>query len=171
MKGFNMFAALVLAAVFVGFTCHAQSNKAAHAGHAEHVMVSPDEMTWGDVPPALPAGAKITVLQGDPFKAQPYTLRLKLPANYKIPAHSHPTEENVSVISGTFIMGFGDKLDVAKGHSVPAGGFSIMPAKQNHYAWTTEETVVQVHGQGPFAITYVDAKDDPRNNTSVSSTK
>jgi uncharacterized RmlC-like cupin family protein len=84
-----------------------------------------------------------------------------MPANYRIPAHNHPTAENVTVLSGKFHLGMGDKLDEAKGQELTAGGFAEAPPKMNHFAWTTAETVVQVHGQGPFAITYVNASDDP----------
>jgi uncharacterized RmlC-like cupin family protein len=86
---------------------------------------------------------------------------LKMPATYKIPAHNHPTSEYVTVISGKFHIGMGDKLDEKKGVELRAGGFGEAPAHMNHYAWASEETVVQVHGQGPFAITYVNPADDP----------
>ena len=88
-------------------------------------------------------------------------MRLKMPANYKVPAHHHPTDEFVTVISGDFRVGLGDKLDINKGQSLKAGGFGEMPAGMNHYAWTAEETVVQIAGPGPFAITYVNPADDP----------
>lgn len=86
---------------------------------------------------------------------------LKYQANYKIPAHNHPTSEYVTVLSGDFHIGMGDKLDTQKGQLLRAGGFAEATAKMNHYAWSTSETVVQIHGQGPFAITYVDPADDP----------
>ena len=88
-------------------------------------------------------------------------MRLKMPANYKVPAHHHPTDEFVTVISGDFRVGLGDKLDMDKGQSLKAGAFGEMPAGMNHYAWTTEETVVQIAGPGPFAITYANPADDP----------
>ena len=95
-------------------------------------------------------------------QATPFTFRLKLPADYKIPAHWHPAIEHVTVISGTFNMGTGDKLDATKTKALSAGSVAIMPPKTNHFAWTKEETVVQVHGVGPWGITYVDPADDPR---------
>jgi quercetin dioxygenase-like cupin family protein len=100
-------------------------------------------------------------LSGDPSKDGLYVLRLKVPANYKIPAHNHPTAEYVTVISGKFRIGMGDKLDEKKGIELRAGGFGAAPAHMNHYAWASEDTVVQVHGQGPFAMTYVNPADDP----------
>ena len=119
------------------------------------------DLKWGPAPSALPRGAQIAVVSGDPFKEGPYVLRLKMPGGYQIPAHNHPTTENVTVISGNFHIGMGDKLDAKQGIVLTAGGYAEAPAKMNHYAWATELTVVQVHGQGPFAITYVNPADDP----------
>jgi hypothetical protein len=113
----------------------------------------------GPAPPVLPR--RIRNLSGDPSKDGLYVLRLKMPANYKIPAHNHPTSEYVTIISGNFHIGMGDKLDEQKGVELRAGGFGEAPAHMNHYAWASEETLVQVHGQGPFAIKYVNPADDP----------
>lgn len=125
------------------------------------LVSGPDAVKWGPVPPVLPKGATIAVLSGDPFKDGPYVLRLKMPSNYQIPAHHHPTTENVTVISGSFHAGMGDKLNPDKAQTFSPGGFVSMPAGMNHYAWATTETVVQVHGKGPFAIVYVNPEDDP----------
>jgi len=124
--------------------------------------INADDVKWATAPNLLPAGAQIAVVSGDPLKDGLYVIRLKFPANYKLPAHNHPTTEYVTVISGDFHIGMGDKLDLQKGQSLRAGGYAEAPARMNHYAWSTSETVVQVHGQGPFAITYVDPADDPR---------
>lgn len=129
----------------------------------EHKIFTPSDLKWMDGPPFLPAGVKLAVLEGDPSKAGPFTIRLQAPAGYKIPAHSHPTAEHVTVISGTFHLGMGDKLDEAAGQEMVAGSFAIMPAGMKHFAWATSEAVVQVHGSGPFAIKYVNPADDPRN--------
>ena len=86
---------------------------------------------------------------------------MKMPAGYKIPAHNHPTTESVTVVSGNFHIGMGDRLDEAKGIELTAGAYGEAPAKMNHYAWMSSPTIVQVHGQGPFAITYVNPADDP----------
>lgn len=118
-------------------------------------------MKWGPAPAFLPKGAQAAIIAGDPAKEGPYVVRLKMPADYRIAAHNHPTAENVTVLSGNFHLGMGDKLDPAKGQELTAGGFAEAPAKMNHFAWTTSDTVVQVHGVGPFAITYVDPADDP----------
>ena len=128
---------------------------------ADGSVVTADGIKWDAAPPVLPKGAQFAVVAGDPSKDGPYVVRLKMPANYRIPAHNHPTAENVTVLSGKFHLGMGDKLDEAKGQELTAGGFAEAPPRMNHFAWTTTETVVQVHGQGPFAITYVNASDDP----------
>jgi len=120
-----------------------------------------DDLKWGAAPKVFPPGAQIAVVSGDPFKEGLYVVRLKIPAGYKIPAHNHPTSEYVTIVSGKFHIGMGEKLDEKKGIELRPGGFGEAPARMNHYAWTSEETVVQVHGQGPFALTYVNPADDP----------
>jgi anti-sigma factor ChrR (cupin superfamily) len=128
---------------------------------ADGTLVDPGSIKWEPAPAVLPKGAQVAVIAGDPSANGPYVLRLKMPSGYRIPAHNHPTAENVTVLSGNFHIGMGDKLDTAAGHELTAGGFAEAPPKMNHFAWATSETVVQVHGQGPFAITYVNAADDP----------
>jgi anti-sigma factor ChrR (cupin superfamily) len=123
--------------------------------------INSGDLKWGPAPPTLPKGAELTVLSGDPSKDVPYVVRLKMPSGYKIAAHNHPTTENVTVISGNFHIGMGDKLDEKNGIELTAGGYAEAPAKMNHYAWTSSASVVQVHGQGPLAITYVNPADDP----------
>jgi anti-sigma factor ChrR (cupin superfamily) len=119
------------------------------------------DLKWGPAPAVFPKGAEATIISGDPSKDEPYVLRLKMPAGYKIPAHHHPTTEYVTVLSGNFHLGMGDRLDETKGMELTAGGYGEAPAKMNHYAWASSPVIVQVHGQGPFAITYVNPADDP----------
>jgi quercetin dioxygenase-like cupin family protein len=133
-----------------------------HSGVRDHVMVEPNDLKWSDVP-TLPPGAKVAVIEGPPNEAVPFMMRLKFPANYKVPAHWHPAIEHLTVLSGTFNMGIGDKLDPAKTKPLSAGGVMIIQAKIPHFAWTKEEVMVQVHGVGPWGVTYVDPADDPRN--------
>lgn len=128
--------------------------------------VNADKIKWGAAPPVLPPGAQFAVVSGDPSQPGLYVIRLKLPANYRIAAHNHPTTEYVTVISGKFNIGMGDKLDTKHGIELRSGGFGAAPAKMNHYAWTTAETVIQVHGEGPFAVTYVNPADDPSKKSS-----
>jgi len=131
--------------------------------HKGHVMATPGDLQWVDVP-SLPAGAKIAVIEGPINQAVPFTFRIKLPANYKIPPHWHPAVERITVLSGTFHLGTGDTFDQAKMRALPAGSISIMEPKMTHYVWTGEETIVQLNGTGPWGITYVNPADDPRRN-------
>jgi quercetin dioxygenase-like cupin family protein len=125
-------------------------------------MLTPGDIKWGDAPPVFPKGAKMAVLYGDPSKpGELFIVRLKMPAGYKIPAHWHPTDENVTVISGALNMGMGDKLDPAKSKAFPAGSFVVAPAKTNHFAFAKQAAIVEVAAIGPFAITYVNPADDP----------
>ena len=126
------------------------------------------QLKWGPAPDAFPKGAQIAVLSGDPSKDGLYVVRLRMPAGYKIPAHNHPTSEMVTVLTGKFNLGMGDKLEEKKGMLLTQGGFAEAPAKMNHFAWASAPTVVQVHGQGPFAITYVNSADDPRTKSQAS---
>lgn len=126
-----------------------------------HIMITPDELQWADVG-SLPPGAKLAVLEGPLNEAVPFTFQLKMPANYEIPAHWHPAIEHVTVISGTFHMGVGDKLDKSKTRPLGAGSFAAMQPKTTHFAWTDSDTIVQVHGVGPWSINYVNPADDPR---------
>ena len=130
----------------------------------DHVAVQADQLKWGPAPAAFPKGAQIAVVTGDPSKEGLYVVRLKVPAGYKVPAHVHPNDENVTVISGSFNIGMGAKLDEKSGTAVKAGGFAKAAKGMQHYAWFTEETVIQVHGIGPSGITYVNPADDPRKS-------
>jgi hypothetical protein len=134
---------------------------AAAAQGDPHRIVQPDQLKWADVP-SLPAGAKIAVIEGPMNEAKPFTIRLRFPANYRIPPHIHPAVERVTVLSGTFHLAMGEKFDPAAGQAMPPGATAIMPPGMTHYAWTTAETVVQLHGTGPWGITYVRDADDPR---------
>ena len=112
-------------------------------------------ITWGPAPAFLPPGAQIAVLEGDPTAVGTFTIRLKLPNGYKIPPHTHPTVENVTVLSGTFRAGMGTTFDDSKLTDLGRDGFVSIPAEHAHYAVARGETVVQVHGLSPFVITYV----------------
>jgi quercetin dioxygenase-like cupin family protein len=130
-----------------------------------HVIQTASEAAWGPAPPFIPAGAQIAVLSGDPTKPVPYAVRLKFPANYAIPAHSHPTDENVVVVSGALTFGMGDKLAkaAAGNKTLPVGGYALMPANMNHFAYAAAETTIVLYGQGPVEFKYVNPADDPRN--------
>ena len=123
----------------------------------------PDELKWKDGPPSLPPGAKIAVLEGDPAKEGPFVFRVKVPDGYRVPPHTHPKTERVTVISGEFYIGMGEKFDEKAAKLMPAGSYGHWPAGMKHFAWVKGETVIQLHGTGPWSIQYVNPDDDPRN--------
>jgi quercetin dioxygenase-like cupin family protein len=139
---------------FVPLAVYAQAQPPAH------VMLTPAELTWTDSA-ALP-GAKIAVIEGPLNEAVPFTFRTKFPPDFKVPAHWHPVLEHVTVISGTFNLGLGDKLDTDKTTALTAGSVVINQPKTAHFAWTKDETIIQVHGVGPWGLTFVNPDDDPR---------
>ena len=131
------------------------------ASAPEHVLTAPREIQWGQPPPVFEQNAKFAVISGDPSKPGLYVVRLQLPAGYKIAPHWHPTDEHVTVLSGTLALGMGDKFDEAAMKGLPVGGYALLPADMRHYAMATTAATVQVHGLGPFVLTYVNPGDDP----------
>ncbi len=122
----------------------------------------PAGLKWANGPASLPPGAELAVLEGDPRKEGPFVMRLKMPDGYRIPPHTHPKPERVTVISGTFHIGMGNTFDPAKGTAMPAGTFGTWAPGMKHFVWATGETVIQLHGNGPWVIEYVNPADDPR---------
>lgn len=137
----------------------ATSAWAQHSG--QHQAARAADLKWAAVP-SLPKGAQIAVIEGPMNQAAPFTVRLKFPANYSIPPHTHPAVERVTVLSGTLHMGMGATFDRAGSEPVKAGDIMIMKPGTPHFAWTDAETVVQLHGTGPWGITYLNPADDPR---------
>jgi quercetin dioxygenase-like cupin family protein len=142
---------------------HAQSGYTTEPAKADAAKADAAKLTWGPAPTAFPAGAKMAVVSGDPGKAEEFTVDLSLPNDYRIPPHFHPTDESVTVKKGTFLVGMGDTLDLAKTNAMKAGATGTIPAGHHHYAATKGAAVVEVTAMGPFAMTYVNAADDPRN--------
>ena len=140
----------------------ALSATAAWAQHSGHQAVSAAQLKWAPVP-SLPKGAQIAVIEGPMNQAAPFTVRIKFPANYNLPAHTHPAIERITVLTGTFHMGTGEKFSRSATQPVRAGDLMIMKPGTPHFAWTDTETVVQLHGTGPWGINYVNANEDPRN--------
>ena len=157
----KLISSVISSAAILFFAAFATTGKEQKA----HVITQLQEATWAPAPPMLPPGAQIAVLAGDPAKSAPYTIRLKFPANYMIPAHSHPTDENVAVVSGALTFGMGDQLNKnsASNKTLTAGGYALMPANVNHFAYTTQESTIVLFGQGPVEFKYVNPSDDPRN--------
>jgi len=135
-----------------------------HADSMSHVMMRAANLKWMNAPPGLPPGAKVAVLSGDPSKEGTFTIRLMLPANYTVKPHWHPTDENITVVKGTLYMGMQETFNKEKATRLNEGDFARMPARSVHYAFSKTPVTVQIHGMGPFAITYIKASDDPRNS-------
>ena len=131
------------------------------AGHQQNAF-TPRQIQWGPPPPLLQPGAQFAVLEGDPTASTgDFTIRLKMPAGYKIAPHWHPKRENVTVISGTLKLGMGDTFDTSKMTSLPAGSFGYLDSDMHHYVMASGETIVQVHGTSPVVFNYVNPADDP----------
>lgn len=145
----------MMKAIVLGFSIAASVAMTARA------QVNADDLNWGPAPPIFAKGAQLAVLSGDPSKPGQFVVRLKVPAGYRFAAHHHPTNEYVTVISGDFSLGMGDKLDASKGAALRPGGFAMAPANMNHYAWTNGGAILQVSGDGPFVVIYVNPADDP----------
>lgn len=126
-----------------------------------HVMLGPDEIKWGAAPSSLPRGAMLAVVEGKPSEPGPFTMRLKFPAGYRVAPHFHPAIEHLTVLSGTIHFGMGDSFEAGKLTPMRAGSFIVMPAGTSHFVEAKEETVVQVHGVGPWGVKYVNPEDDP----------
>jgi len=129
---------------------------------ASEGFVNPKDIKWGAAPPAIPKGAQIAVLQGDPFKSGPFVIRLKVPAGYKIPPHWHTQDESLTVISGSFYFGKGDKAETSNAPTITAGAFHFLSGKDHHYLVAKTQSVIQINGNGPFDVTYINAEDDPQ---------
>jgi quercetin dioxygenase-like cupin family protein len=159
MKAIFSSASVVLLATF--FSCARSS--AEEAQSADMRLYPPTSVEWKAGPTALPPGAKMAVLEGDPTKEGPFVVRFQFPEGYHIPPHTHPKTERVTVISGALYLATGEALDRGSAKELPAGSFGYWPAGMKHTAWSGGETVIQLHGVGPWQITYVNPADDPRN--------
>jgi hypothetical protein len=148
-------------ALLLAQTAAAPKKTAAKAAAPAAVVVTPDKIQWGPAPPVFQSGAQFAVIAGDPGKTGPFVVRLKLPDGYRIMPHWHPTSETVTVISGEFHVGMGDKFDESTLATLPAQSVAVVPTHHNHYAMAKGETVVQVNAMGPFKMTYVNPADDP----------
>jgi Domain of unknown function (DUF4437) len=135
---------------------------AAHDDSHEKNAFTPNTISWGAAPPVVHPGAQFAVLEGDPTASTgDYTIRLKMPDGFRIAPHWHPKRENVTIISGTFKVGMGDKFDPGKMNAFVAGSFAFLDPSMHHYAMASGETIVQVHGQSPLQFNYVNSDDDP----------
>jgi len=150
---------LVVALLALGWYAWADHEEDRKDGH---IVLTPDKLTWQPIP-FLPPGAMAAVLSGDPSKPGGlYAIRAKMPDGFRVPPHWHPSDENVTVLQGALMIGTGEKFDTGKMEAVPPGGFMRMPKEMRHFAMAKGDTIIQIHGIGPFEITYVNPSDDPR---------
>jgi hypothetical protein len=141
-------------AVFLAFTITAVAADSP-------IIAGAKDVKWGPAPPTLPKGAMLAVLAGDPAGTGPVSVRIKMPAGYKVAPHWHPTDEQVTVLTGTLSIGMGDVFDKKKGTAMHAGGFGVAPANMHHYAWTSTGATIQLNLMGPLQVNYVNPADDP----------
>ncbi len=141
---------------------HGDAPAAAQKRPHDFAVHAADLLKWQPGPPSLPKGAMIAVLEGDPGKEGPFVFRVKVPDGYRVPPHTHPKTERITVLAGTFYLGMGEKFDMTAGKAMPAGTYGYWPAGMKHFVWVKGETIVQFHGNGPWSIEYVNPADDPR---------
>lgn len=161
LAGFTLTLALLVPAGPARTSMAAQEPKAGHDPAQMHLYAAA-ELKWASGPGSLPAGAQFVVLEGDPSKDGLFTMRVRLPDGFRIPPHYHSGVEHVTVLSGTFNVGVGDRFDQTATKAMPAGTFGYWPPPMRHFAWAQGETVLQLHGMGPWTVTYVNPADDPR---------
>jgi quercetin dioxygenase-like cupin family protein len=154
---FRSIAVLVVCLAPIGAAGRQAKSPAPATGHT---VVRPDAVGWKPLRP----GAEIAVVSGDPDKpGAPFVMRMRYRGAARIPPHWHPTDEHITVLSGTIVVGMGERFDESSGTELHAGAYAFVPTKMAHYAWTKGDAVVQVHGLGPFTINYVNPADDPKN--------
>lgn len=134
----------------------------AGAAGADHTLVKAGEIAWTPGPPSIPKGAEAAVLYGKPGEARLFALRLRLPAGYHLPPHTHPKPEVVTIISGEFKIGMGEEADRNTTRALGPGSFFAFPPGMAHYAYTDVETVIQLNSVGPWSLDYINPADDPR---------
>lgn len=135
---------------------------AASMSAGQHDSKGDDNLNWAPAPPIFPKGAEFAVVQGDPSVAgEIFTVRLRFPNGYIIPPHRHPTDEHVTVLKGTFMVGLGENYSASALTPLKELAFITAPANMAHFASARGQTEVQVHAIGPFQLTYVHPEDDP----------
>ena len=148
---------VALCALAIAFAVPAFSQEPPHFH-----TVTAKSLKWTDTPLIAGGQGKVTVIEGPLDKAAPFTLRILFPANSSIAPHFHSAIEHVTVISGTFNVGHGENFDKKKTKALGRGDVAIMQPKTPHFGWVDKETIVQVHGVGPWTVTFVNPADDPR---------
>ncbi len=162
-RGVLFILVLTVVTIFLALSVAQQESKKEESQltSSSPIILTNLDLKWSDAG-TLPPGAKLAILEGDPAQSGLFTMRAKFPANYKIPPHWHPVDEHLTVLSGTYNIGLGERFDKKTSRELPAGSFVVMPAKTYHFAWTKVETVIQVHSVGPWGINYLNPDEDPR---------
>ena len=148
----------------------AQEGHEGHGARPQHLAIDPGDLEWVPAPPSLPPGAQVAVLEGDPTQEGPFTIRIQLPAGYKVAPHVHHGAEHLTILSGRAGLGLGETWDGEKIRYAGPGGFFVTEARIAHFAMVEEDSIVQVHGMGPWVLEYVNAADDPRGAPAAAAT-
>lgn len=162
----RMAASLALVVVLAAWAAAEPPAQSGSVACGQHKMVTPAQLTWGPAPPGLPRAVEAAVLEGDPMHAGYFSVRLRIPDGGQVKPHWHSQDEHLTVLSGTFLMGLGEKWDPAQTTALSSGGYMGLPAGEKHFAQARGEVIVQVSGMGPFDIHYVNPADDPRQRRS-----
>ncbi len=139
--------------------------RAGNQSQGQMSLFPPAEIQWKDGPPSLRKGVQMAVLEGDPAKPGTFTIRFRFPDGFQVMPHWHTQTEHATVVKGVLHLGMGDRFDKAATRALAAGSFGYWPAGTRHFAWVEGETILQLHGQGPWTVTYVNPTDDPRKPT------
>ncbi len=141
----------------------AQPAKPAAAAAPVHTTVGVSDLKWTP----LFLGLERAMVSGDPDKAgSPCVIRVRATRAAAVPAHWHPMDENVTVLAGTIKIGMGDKYDKKTAHTIPTGAYTFVPKNMRHFAWHAPNSVIQIHGNGPFELYFVNPAEDPRKAAS-----
>lgn len=155
-------AVLLVTPVLMAQMKRTQHTPATTPDHQFLVSLTPEAIPWKPVF----EGAEIAVLSGDPTKAgSPYVIRVKHRDGLQVPPHWHSFDENITLISGTWVMGLGERYDLSAAQEFPAGSYLVVPKNVPHFALCKGETIVQGHGIGPLDTSFVRPEDDPRKKT------
>lgn len=127
-----------------------------------HLLGTSEDLVWGPVA-SMGEGAQMASIEGTLSEADPFTLRLKLEDGYEIKPHTHPAYERVTVLEGTLHFAHGEEFNRDETQQLPVGGYAIMPPGAPMFGYAEGETTIQLHGEGPWGIEYINDEDDPRN--------
>lgn len=129
---------------------------------ADGMALTPPEIRWQSQGGLALAGMEQANLVGSPSSPGPYTVRLKFPAGYKLAPHTHPDHREVTILSGTWYTGYGDKFDPTALKALPAGSFYTEPANVAHFVEVREPVTIQVRGTGPSGRSFIGSSDNPK---------